>query len=306
MDRFAPSIGIVLVNYNGMHFLPDCLDSLNRLEYSHIHIVVVDNASTDGSPAWTREHYPNVILIQLNENRGVTGGNNTGITWCCDHGCDYILLLNNDTVVEPDFLGHLLRHADDQTLVVPRVYFHDNRNLLNSHFGHFDFWRGVNVQYFYGRSDSPTSRSPQMATMASTCAMLIPTSMFERIGLMDEQYFLYYDDTDFITRAVNQGAAVKYVPEAIIYHRESSSSGGWQTSSLSMYYNTRNRLYFMFKHQSHRRALIFFLVYFSLGRIVLWLRYQIRGNRQMATALKNGVIDFRRGRMGAASIQRYQ
>ncbi|MBV9791509.1 MAG: glycosyltransferase family 2 protein [Chloroflexi bacterium] len=305
MARSDQRVGIVLVNYNGMRFMPDCLASLQQMGEPQAKIVVVDNASTDGSAAWVAEHYPSVALIQLPTNGGVTGGNNAGIEWCLANGCDYILLLNNDTVVEPDFLQHLLLHTDARTMTVPRVYFYDNRQLLNSHIGHFDFWRGVNVQYLYGKPESASSRQMQQVTMASTCAMLIPKAIIDEVGIMDDAYFLYYDDTDFIARAVKHGAVIKYIPEAVIYHRESSSSGGWAISPLSMYYNTRNRLYFMFKHQQQKLILIFFLVYFFLGRIVTLARHIVRGETRIATALCKGIADFFKGNMGRAPAQRF-
>jgi GT2 family glycosyltransferase len=298
-------VGIVLVNYNGMRFMPDCLASLQQMRQAQARIVVVDNASTDGSAAWVAQHYPSVTLIQLPTNQGVTGGNNAGIEWCLANGCDYILLLNNDTVVEPDFLHHLLLHADARTLIVPRVYFYDNRHLLNSHIGHFDFRRGVNVQYLYGKPESPSSRQMQLVTMASTCAMLIPKAIIDEIGIMDDAYFLYYDDTDFIARAVSHGAVIKYIPDAVVYHRESSSSGGWAVSPLSMYYNTRNRLYFMFKHQQQKLTLTFFLLYFFVGRIITLARYILRGETRIAAALCKGIADFFKGNMGRAPTHRF-
>jgi GT2 family glycosyltransferase len=299
------AVGIVLVNYNGMRFMPDCLASLQQIDEPRARIVVVDNASTDGSAEWVAAQHPAVALIRLSANQGVTGGNNAGIQWCLANGCDYVLLLNNDTVVEPDFLRHLLCHADQRTLIVPRVYFYDNRQLLNSHIGHFDFWRGVNVQYLYGKPESPSSRQMQIVTMASTCAMLIPKPIIDEIGIMDDAYFLYYDDTDFIARAVRRGAVIKYIPDAVIYHRESSSSGGGAISPLSMYYNTRNRLYFMFKHQRQKLTLAFFLLYFFLGRGVVIARYILRGETRIATALCKGIADFFKGNMGRAPAHRF-
>jgi GT2 family glycosyltransferase len=301
----ASAVGIVLVNYNGMRFMPDCLASLQQIDEPHARIVVVDNASTDGSAAWVAARYPEITLIQMPTNQGITGGNNAGIQWCLANGCEYILLLNNDTVVEPDFLRHMLCHADSRTLVVPRIYYYDNRQLLNSHIGHFDFWRGVNVQYLYGKPESPSSRQMHIVTMASTCAMLIPKAIIEDVGIMDDAYFLYYDDTDFIARAVNGGAVIKYIPNAVIYHRESSSSGGWTVSPLSMYYNTRNRLYFMFKHQRLKPILTFFLLYFFVGRGVMVARYILRGEIRMASALCKGIADFFRGNMGQAPAHRF-
>ena len=297
-------VGIVLVNYNGMKFMPECLASLAKLDYGAHRIVVVDNASTDGSADWLAEHYPDVVLLRQETNTGITGGNNAGISWCLEQDCEYVLLLNNDTVVEPDFLRRLIQHAAPNMLISPKIYYHDNPTLLNNHFGHFDYWRGVHRNLFYGKPDTEISRTVCVGTMASTCALLIPASLFAQVGMMDDAYFIYADDTDFITRAVRQGAVVKFVPDAVIYHKESSSSGG-KSSPLAVYYLVRNRLYFMFKHQRNRFILAFFLCYFTLGRLAYAALLLRRGDRGLIRVMANAIADFMHGRMGKAPVDRF-
>ena len=299
------TVGIVLVNYNGMRFMPDCLESLSRIDYPHARVVIVDNASTDGSADWAAAHFPNFALVRHADNLGITGGNNAGIEWCLGNGCDWVLLLNNDTIVEPDFLSRLMAHAEPDCLLVPKIYFHDDRALLNNHLGTFDYRRGIHRDWFYGQPDSPASREVRMATMANTCAMLIPQEVSARVGPMDDAYFIYCDDTDFITRAVRSGCRIKFVPDAILYHRESSSSGGTE-SPLTVYYATRNRLYFMGKHQKNRIVLGVFWAYFVLTRIVVAASYLQKRRRVQLRALRNAIADFCRGRMGQAPPERYQ
>jgi GT2 family glycosyltransferase len=299
-ERAAPLVGIVLVNYNGMRFTPECLQSLAAIDYPNVRTVLVDNASTDGSPEWIAEHRPEVTLIRLPSNRGVTGGNNAGIAWCLSRDCDYVLLLNNDTVVEPDFLTWLVAAAEPRALVAPKILFCDARETLNNHFGVFDFWRGRNTDWLYNHPAKAADK-PRIGRMSSTCALLISRDVLLQVGRMDDAYFLYYDDTDFIARAVARGAIVKFAPEAVICHRESSSAGHREVSPLAMYYNTRNRLYFMFKHQKNPFALLFFVAYFCAGRVPLILHYAATRRLGLARALLNGVMDFLRGRMGAAA-----
>ena len=141
--------------------------------------------------------------------------------------------------------------------------------------------------------------------MANGCALLIPLGVFDKIGLLDETFFLYAEDVDFIARAVGAGFRVVFVPDAVIYHRESASSGGFG-SPLTVYYTTRNRPYLMHKHQKDRRILLFFLVYFTATRLVVAARYLARGQRSQLKALTAGIADYCRGRMGQASPERYQ
>lgn len=298
-------VGIVLVNFNGMRFMPACLETLKNINYDDFCIVVVDNASSDGSADWTAENYPELTLIRLPLNTGVVGGNNAGMEWCLANACDYVLLLNNDTEVEPDFLTRLMLHADNQTLLVPKIFFYDNRSILNSHFGRFDFWRGLNVEWFYDHPECEKSGQVCTGTMSNTCAMLLPRVVLDKIGLMDENYFMYFDDNDLIHRAVRAGAQVKFVPDSVIYHKESSSSGGQRISPFTLYYLTRNRLYFMFKFQRNPLALAYFLTYFMIGRSVKAVKYLIRGDRQLFKASSNAVIDFLMRRKGAAPAERY-
>lgn len=303
--KSAGRVGIVLVNYNGGKFMPDCLASLANLDYSDAYIVVVDNASTDGSADEAEALYPNIAVVRHTANLGITGGNNAGMDWCRANKCEYILLLNNDTVVKPDFLSNLLAQAEPDCLLVPKIYFHDNKTLINNHFGTFDYWRGIHRDWFYGRSDTPASRRIQStATMANTCALLIPQQVAGRVGPMDDIYFIYSDDTDFITRAVRSGSRIKFVPNAVLYHRESSSSGG-TNSPLAVYYTTRNRLYFMRKHQKNPVVLGFFWVYFTLTRLAVAANYLRRGQRLQLRALWNGVSDFLQGEMGCAPSSRF-
>ena len=290
-------VGIVLVNYNGISFIIDCLNTLLQIDYKDKIIVVVDNASTDGSPEHIIANYPSVKLLRLYSNQGFSGGNNAGIRWCLENGCDYLLLLNTDTLVNPAFLQCMMEHTERDCLIVPKIYSQENKAELNNIIGSFDYYRGISVPWFYGKEDSIESNKTRFATMASACALLIPRQIFEAIGLFDELYFLYWEDTDLIKRALNHGARIKFVPGAVLYHNESSSTGG-RASALSLYYNHRNRLYFMFKHQKNKFALAVFLLYFLVSRVIYVFKYTLRGEMKYIIAISRGIADFFKGKMG--------
>jgi len=129
--------------------------------------------------------------------------------------------------------------------------------------------------------------------------------MIAEVGLMDNEYFMYFDDCDFVTRAVRRGYTVKYVPEAKLSHRESSSSGGHALGPLPLYYQTRNRLYFMVKHQSNRLKLALFFAYFSATRMVHVARWISKGDRRSLTAFWAGINDYRSGKLGYAPPARF-
>lgn len=296
-------VGIVLVNYNGAKFLPDCLESLARCDYSDRLVVLVDNASTDGSADWTAAHFPAVLLVRQTHNGGFAQATNVGIQACLAHGCEFVLLLNNDTTVAPDFLTQLMKQAAPNRLLAPKIYFAEAPEIINNHFGTYDLWRGIHRDWYRGKPDTPDSLRAQRGGMANGCALLVPKGIIERVGLLDEIFFMYAEDIDYILRAKESGAEVWLVPESVIYHKESASSGG-SGSPLVVYYTTRNRLFLMGRHQKSWLARAFFLVYFALTRLPVLLRYLRQGKHAQIQALLNGIFDYRHGRMGrAAALQ---
>ncbi len=290
-------VGIILVNYNGFPFIKDCLDSLGKIDYHNVQVVVVDNASSDGSPEWIAENHAKVKIIRLSDNFGFSRANNEGIKLCITNNCEYVLLLNSDTIVEADFLTKLMVEADPGVMFVPKIYCYPNKELINNKGGTFDYWRGVAIPYFYGKKDSLQSQKVQSVTMDSASAILIPANAFDNIGFLEEGYFLYWEDTDFIFRAVKYGYIIKIVPQAVIYHREGVSVGG-RASPLAIYYNNRNRLYFMAKNKKSMVHWLFFLFYYFLGRLAYIAIYLCRGQIRELKALSLGVFDFYRGKMG--------
>ncbi len=298
-------VGIVLVNYNGGRFLPDCLESLARCDYPERLVVLVDNASTDGSADLAAAEYPSVLLVRQADNGGFAQASNVGIRACLASGCEYVLLLNNDTTVAPDFLTKLMAQAAPDRLLAPKIYFADAPERINNHFGTYDLWRGVHRDWYRGKMDTPDSLRVQPGGMANGCALLVPKGIIERAGLLDEDFFMYAEDVDYILRAKAAGAEVWLVPTSVIYHKESSSSGG-SGSPLVVYYTTRNRLFLMARHQKAWPARAFFLAYFTLTRLPVLLNYLRLGKLAQVRALRHGIADHRRGRMGQSAPSRYR
>jgi len=304
-DPGRPLVGIVLVNYNGARFMPECIESLVSGDYSNFKLVIVDNRSTDGSREWIAALETPAEKLLLDSNTGITGGNNAGIKRCLDLGCDEILLLNNDTVEAPDFLSRMVDAREPRRMLVPRIYFHDAPTIINTNFGDFDYVRGRSIQRFYGQPDSEASSKPATGTMTGTCALMFSVDLVKEIGLMDDAYFIYFDDTDLVARAVKAEYLVKYVPEAKLWHKESSSSGGRPLGPLPLFYQTRNRLYFMAKHQRNRLLLSLFWLYFLSTRLVRVAKWQLSGDQASIFAFRAAFADYRAHRMGFAEPARY-
>lgn len=240
-------IGIVLVNYNGGKYQNDCIKTIYNQNYKNIDVVVVDSASTDDSIEKLEKEYPSVHVIRKNENVGVAVGNNIGIKCCIENGAEYVLLLNNDTELDSHLLKNLERKASSSTVVVPKIYFYSPDNWIWFGGGGMD-WKKASGYHIGLREVDKGQYDKEMDILYSpTCCMMIHKSVFNTVGYIDESTFMYYDDTDFCVRLIDNGINIKYVPDAFMWHKVSSSSGGMQ-SKIGVYYNNRNQLYFMKKY----------------------------------------------------------
>lgn len=251
-------VGIVLVNWNGMRETIDCLESLVRLELEGLEVltVVVDNASMDDSIKQIRKKYPMVTILEEKKNVGFSGGNNRGIRYVIDKGVDYVWLLNNDTTSDEKALGALVKGCNETNsgIVGSKIYFSKGREFHNNRYkpselGKVIWYAGGEIDWanMYGRHrgvdevDVGQYDERGETEFVSGCSMLVQREVIERIGMLDEKFFVYWEDVDFCLRAKNYGYKICYEPKSVIWHKNASSSGG-SGSKLHEYYQTRNRL----------------------------------------------------------------
>lgn len=242
-------IGVVTVAYNSEMVLQEFFDSLARQTHRNFILYVVDNASRDESVDMTRQRSDVPIFIIANENNlGVAEGNNQGIRAALADGCECVLLLNNDTVFPEDLFAQLYsgltsHHCDMTTC---KMYYHDKPDVLWCAGGHFQPWLGYRNQHDgLDQKDTGQFDHPRPVTYTPTCCLLVRRSVFDRVGLMDSKYFVYSDDADFLYRCMKQGLSLWYLPDAKLWHKVNSLTGG--VSDFTVHYCTRNRMYFMRK-----------------------------------------------------------
>jgi GT2 family glycosyltransferase len=295
-ENSLPSVAILTVNYNSAPYIRDFLASLQAVAYPNYRLVVVDNASDDGSVEGISWQFPEAVVMRNGENLGITGGHNVGIRYCLEQRFDYVLFLNNDTVVSEDFLDRLVESADERTMVAPKTYLYGQPGLLDDTVGDFDWRRGIWRGWLYGKPEPPGFKRPRAVNMASLCCLLVPAAVFGDVGLMDERFFMYYDDFDFVARAKAAGYRLRLNPAAVIHHRKAAASGGVE-SPFKVYYASRNRLYLMKKHSSRLRFRLF-LAYFLATRVGHLASYLARGQGRQLKAMLMGIADFFRGRLG--------
>lgn len=250
----------VVLSWNSRAYISDCLTSLKKIEHTghELEIVVVDNASTDGSPDFLASHFPKVTLIPSTQNLGYAAGNNLGIKHAQEKSAAYVWIVNPDVEVAPDALAAFLAAAQKYPragIFTPKIYFskgyefHKDRytkselgkviwsagglidwaNLLTSH-------RGVN------EVDIGQYNTDQFTQYATGASIFINSQVIKQVGLIDPRYYLYYEENDLCQRALRAGFQIVYVAAAVCWHANAQATG--IGSPLQDYYTTRNRLLF--------------------------------------------------------------
>ena len=260
-------IAVVVLNYNGLQETRSCLNSLRRIKKNNIEveIIVVDNNSTDGSQI-TLPKERGIKFMQNEKNLGFSGGNNRGIKYALEKNVDYVLILNNDTVVDENFLVNLVNNKNAD-ISSPKIYFekgfefHKDR-YTEKQLGEVIWYAGGNIdwQNIIGKhigvdevDNGQFSKSREVDFATGAC-MLVKREVFEKIGYFDEKYFLYLEDMDFCVRAKKAGFKILFEPKAVVWHKNAASIGG-SGSNLQDYYFTKSRLLFALKFAKFRTKL---------------------------------------------------
>lgn len=270
MPAPLPHVTIVILNWNRKADTLECLDSLARTDYPSFSIVVVDNGSTDGSPEtieqWGREHLP-LALIRNAENRGFVRGSNQGMRHALSTNTDYVFLLNNDTVVEPDALSLLVaatERSGDVGMAGPKIYQHGKGRVLDSAGTRAIPWLAQGFLLGHGEVDHGQYDNPGDLPYVTGTALLVKRAVLEKVGLMDEDYFCYFEDFDWGVKAREAGYRLILEPRAIVHHKGSQTAGF--NSPFYVHHMMRSRILFARKHVPRLLFLFAFMPYLFLYR----------------------------------------
>lgn len=296
-------IAVILVNYNGKLYNEACIDSILACwGERELKIFVVDNASADGSLQRLRERYggeERVATAPLDKNYGFSYANNAGIRLARSWGADNVLLLNNDTETEPDLLSQMERCAKRHPgcVIAPKIRYSSERNRIWSAGGSFS--RVIKKAGHIGLDETDEGQydREREVSFATGCCLWIPMEVIRETGLLDERFFLYYEDTEYSFRLQRHGVSIYYCPKAVLYHKVGAGSGG-ADSPLCAYYIARNWLLCNRLHLGARYPL--FLVYYVLNRSVCCFLWLLRGKGALVLATLRGIRDYHRGRFGRA------
>lgn len=267
-----PFTVIIMLNYNGAKDTVECLDSLKKTDYDNFKILIIDNASQDSSVDVFRERFPELELIVTEKNLGYTGGINRGFYEASKYNPKYMLVLNNDTIVDPGFLTALVdvMESDPEAAAAGGLILaeHDRKTIWFGN-GKMINWRGLAVHIDKGKPfEERSQREVTQTDFLTGCMILFRTSHLIKTGFEDEDFFMYLDDIELSARIKKSGFKLLYQPDSIIYHKVL----GEKESPLKLYYSVRNR--FLLNNKMNKGIIRFVSAFYFFSvislKIVVW------------------------------------
>ncbi len=264
------SVGVIVLNFKKHLLTLQCIRSLKTQTYTDLEILVVDNASQDGSVEAFCAMYPKLQLFESSFNRGYAGGNNIGIRRCLEEGKEFIWVLNNDTVAPPDALLRLveaLRANPQWGMAGSQIKSLEKpHSTVQMGGGRISLWSGLN------RAIVNPAKLPGLNYLTG-CSLLIRTEALGKVGLMDENYFHYWEDVDLSFRMRKAGWELGYVPDSIVYHHEGGSLA--TNSPRAAFFFSRSIVRFFLRNSPHRISPILISTCLRLGKAVIHLRFNL-------------------------------
>ena len=240
-----PKVAIIVLNWNGKNDTLECLASIGKMDYPSIDVILVDNGSQDGSVAAIQRKFPEVMIVETKSNLGFAGGNNMGIRYALRNGAEYVLVLNNDTIVDPQLIKSFLASSTinpNAGIFGAKIYYYYHPNKIWYAGGRWVKNESNFIHIGMGCVDNGQDYSSVVETdYVCGCALFIRAEVLKKIGLFDEEYFLMFEETDLCYRAKRAGFKCLIVPNAKVWHKISVSFGG-NESGTYCYFMMRNRL----------------------------------------------------------------
>ena len=294
-------ISVILVNYNGKKYNDKCIESILRSTISSkLQIVVVDNASTDNSLQLSQDRWREnnqVTIIPLDKNYGFSEANNVGIKWSEENGYEYFFILNNDTEIRKDTVEKMLdSHKETGAIVVPKIVYADKPDTIWYAGGYFSkvIWkplpRGMN------QKDAGQYNRSEQCSFANGCSLFMSKEIIQKLGILDEKFFLYYEDVEYSLRARKKQVTIWYCAEALVYHKVNGATFGNERPD-SAYYIARNWLICNQKWMSKGRFALF-LCYFVFNRVAWIMIWIVRGQLPNIFSTIDAIKDYKRDLFG--------
>lgn len=292
-------VSVIIPNFNGMAYLDGVLSSLERQSLKNFEVILVDNGSTDGSSAFAASHYSWVHIIELSDNFGFSRAVNEGIK---ASRAPYVLLLNNDTEVEADFLEKMTealhRHKKAFSCQAKMIQFHDRDKMDDGG----NYYCALGWAFAGGKGKSAKGYNREKRIFSSCAgAAIYRKKIFDKIGYFDDEHFAYLEDLDVGYRARIYGYENWYIPEAVVYHVGSGTSGS-RYNQFKIRYSSRNNVYMIYKNMPFLQLLLNFpLLLAGFGAKILFFCLKGYGREYMA-GIKNGFQLSAKGRKVPFSV----
>jgi len=286
-----PKVVVIVLNWNGKKDTFECLQSLKHLDYPNYEIIVVDNASTDGSQKFIRKNFPEITLIENERNLGFGGGLNVGIEEARNRGANYVLCLNNDVVVDRNFLKELVKVGELSDKIgglCPMEYYYIEPDRINCAGGMVGLVR--DKVFGHGELDRGQFDKVRETWLLCGPAMMLKLKALSDVGLFDTSYFYGPEDKDMALRLIKKGYKIVFVPHAKLWHKRRGATSG-KITPLNVYFHARNFLLFAKKHASNKLELFFSILYFWLLDFpLILLRALIFGDKGYIDVAIKGII----------------
>ncbi len=300
------NVFVSIINFNGRGNTFKCLDSIKKLNTPNfkLNVVVIDNGSREklNLPQDYLGNIPLKIIVK-EKNLGFTGGHNAGINYALSKNADYVLVLNNDVVVDPNLISQLIKALEKNSkyaIASPKIYFSPGFEFHKDRYKEEDkgrvFWYAGGIMDFRNviakhrgvdEVDNGQYQKTEETNFVTGACLLVKKEVLERVGFFDDKYFLYYEDSDLSQRVRRAGYKIIYAPDAVVWHRNAEAAGG-SGSPLQDYYISRNRLLFGLKYAPLRSKAA--LIKESIRLLVIGRQWQ-----------KKGIRDFYLGKFGRGS-----
>ena len=282
------TLSIITVNFNGLKDTCELIDTL-PLEDQSIEVIVVDNASKEDEASIIEERYPTVNVIRSEKNSGFAGGNNLGIKAARGK---YLFFINNDTLLQTSDFRHLVNRLESDEMIAvvcPRIRFAWGDNPIQfAGYTPLSKFTMRNRSIGFGETDNGQYNMAHPTPYAHGAAMMVKREAIDKVGLMPECYFLYYEELDWSMMFTRAGYSIWYEPSCTIYHKESQSTG--QNSPLKTYYLTRNRLLFVKRNLNGIRKYITYLYLIMIVSLRDIIKYLLLGKKELVISVIKGII----------------
>lgn len=295
------SVAIIIVNWNNFKDTIECVLSVQKINYPNYKIFLVDNGSTDDSYFELKPLASDKVeVIETGKNFGFSGGNNIGIKKALAENFYHILLLNNDTTVEPDFLSELVKVAENDNrigIAGSKIYFYEDSKRIWYGGGKFTWFGGGRHLQYEKLDENPNEKEVKETGYMTGCSFLIKSEVVRKIGELDERFFLYYEDTDWSLSAKEAGYKIVYVPSSKVYHKVSRTASQ-VGSPIIHYYHIRNALLLSRKH-----APFLILIGIYIWSVAHYLKQVIKlvilpSKKEISKMIMRGIKDFYKGKFG--------